>query len=1255
MPTAASSRKYSFLEHLNTSIPVLPVDGLARKRERLHQMLERPLGSSTRPRGCLMLPSDSSKCPRSFGNLQQLFLSALLSSSVLQTRLKSTSSVDCNSMLQFKQHDRLLATTRKPHRVVQLDKASCSRWMSSAMSLSDDECLSLPATDHGQTTAWCFQDEHLRSRRGARALQSSRVKRMEALFALGPHAAYGAAFDAAFALPNETVPTWREDELRISVHVRHFDPKDDGSASTRTFERAIREAAKGATVRGGNGEHRKRCALLVASDRRQTLHYMKNVARRVGCRMIQSARERVERDYSLEHGDDVGAVLLRDVFLLAHGDVLIGTWGSTLTLLLQQLVAARSTGHIPTVVYCDLSYKRCLTPLPLLTNERNAWYLNVEGTGATRIFSPDAMEAATEWKEWQRRQESAALEDSSGYQGAPVQPHACSVTLLKQLSNKAKCVLGSTFGCFAGGRVMWISGGCRGRFKCSDSVVSCGFPRQNGDPRNCTCLTEQWPTTRETVTALKRIRWPAVAATQNAWLGAIISGNKDGVRYHATASAVASCGFHPQHVVAAQPSDYASSSAMLVEAFGVPTRHLIRMSPHEIGLVISHRRALAMIADSQFSWGAVFEDDAYLHNAITAVQAGHLLRGAFTAVDREYATRPAFQDRPVLYLGGCDPRCAMLEDQNERNRNWTMKSGFSMELFRTGQCRAFCTHAYALRKEQAATFFADIFNCHPEQAKEACGGECEFRPCFMDWAMTRYFMRQGHEAWILGGGLRSPWRQDHRGLFIQNRSRELGNDVKGTSLGGSYHWAAERACPSRKDAITNPRPLSKVLVNIRWTGRLGNLLFEFGSLMGIVASLQDVAPAEAMTFRLPAKESTPAMQFFEEFGLAKVVHVDTDHSAFADAFDHELHACTACTYVLKERRANSFEQRELASLKQWVTSPPPNCTVGLVSLNGYFQSFKYFDTIQSKVDAALATLTSATQQEARSILTAVRANLPSSALGWKLVGVQVRLGDMRSDRRFAALYAHATWKYYRVAMRALSRTLEQREPGVKVAFVVTAGGTRGSNEADIREAYTHLSGAAEQVSFSNASNPYVDLDVLRNCDALVIGPSTFGWWAAHLSKLPSQRLVIAPSHVFNPELPRHTSQLKGFRALDYFPSGWILLANNGTGRPHPMSEHALPAQPQTRSARQSLVVDSRHAHDRQPSSIGETVSNAPDSPPHHRHPQRREAPQQSGRIALRGELPPFWRQVFDGFTYTISWIFMLVLPISFVAVVRLLW
>ena len=94
-----------------------------------------------------------------------------------------------------------------------------------------------------------------------------------------------------------------------------------------------------------------KCALLVASDRRLTLQLMEAMAQRVGCRMLVAARGPPVTDFSAEHGEDVGEVVLRDVFLLAQGQVLVGTWGSTLTIIVQQLIAARSTGHphAPTV------------------------------------------------------------------------------------------------------------------------------------------------------------------------------------------------------------------------------------------------------------------------------------------------------------------------------------------------------------------------------------------------------------------------------------------------------------------------------------------------------------------------------------------------------------------------------------------------------------------------------------------------------------------------------------------------------------------------------------------------------------------------------------------------------------------------------------------------------------------------------------------------------------------------------------------
>jgi hypothetical protein len=65
------------------------------------------------------------------------------------------------------------------------------------------------------------------------------------------------------------------------VHIRHFDDGSLGSEPLGAFEAAIRDAVAAASA--------KRCALLVASDRRLTLHLIQDVARRIGCRLARRA------------------------------------------------------------------------------------------------------------------------------------------------------------------------------------------------------------------------------------------------------------------------------------------------------------------------------------------------------------------------------------------------------------------------------------------------------------------------------------------------------------------------------------------------------------------------------------------------------------------------------------------------------------------------------------------------------------------------------------------------------------------------------------------------------------------------------------------------------------------------------------------------------------------------------------------------------------------------------------------------------
>lgn len=1057
------ARSQSFHRYEKLSVPILPIQQLAKKRAKILQQLHRKLGPEAV--GCIRLPSDK-RCPRSFGNWQNGVVSALLTSHVLQAPLHASSPMHCNSLMQFKMGERLLPDyLGEARRAIELRSSDVCEWLSDPRSmLSSDECLILP-TDHGQGIPWCLKMRN----------DTHSPKQARALFGLGPHVVYGAVLDAAFALPNETVPVWRNDELRISVHIRHFDEAHHGNESLDVFEARIRRAAAGAM----------RCAVLLASDRRLTLQLMETVVERVGCRLLQSARGNPVHGLWAEHGEDVGSVLLDDVWLLANGHVLIGTWGSTLTLAIQQLMAARSDGHptLPTVTYCNLWRRKCLKPLPLLTVEENEWYARLSPSGGMHISSAgemrEAMGMVTSAK-WAR----------SAWAPFPTPPS----------------------------RSAW--------------------PRTPQD----------WPNSDEAVAALQQYRWPAVPPPTNAFLGAIISRDTTNERYRTVASAVASCGFLPRHVPAAGPSDYSELGEMMLELFGRATVRAIRMSAFEIGLLISHKRALEVIAQGDHLWGGVFEDDAYLHEALSPLHTAHMLHRAFSA---------AGESRTVVYLGACAPQC-VTTDPPERSHIGDLAVG----LLRGGRCRGYCTHAYAVERSHATSFFSDVFDCGNGTSR--CGVECESSPCYLDWAFNRHFTR-GHPAWLLGGGLGSRWRGDHRGIFIQNRSAAGGNAVSGTSLSRRYKWNARRAATKKEmaarqrcTALVGNHSKMPIYVTARWTGRVGNLLFVTAGLMGVAAQLG----AHAFAVNLPSETAVPAKELFQRLpGLTKHMqtHEDVALAAahrrlilreqyrvmFAGRDSTDVEQCKPCKWTMEEAHANTFEARKLRSLQAWAEDPPEGCTLGVVELVGYFQSFRYFHSVADTIIRPALESSPTAQRKADVILASARRNVRSGIL----IGVQVRLGD-KVRGQLARFYASTTWNYYRKAMMYLAQKLGHRGgPGSqqkKVAFIVTAGGTMNSSSVDVAQARKHLASVSRRITFSTADDPYVDLAVLQGCDGLVISSSSLGWWAAYLSRLPGGN-IVAPRHTINPDLPSTHKLRVGFKLADYYPEQWLVLSNDGNG------------------------------------------------------------------------------------------------------------
>ena len=173
---------------------------------------------------------------------------------------------------------------------------------------------------------------------------------------------------------------------------------------------------------------------------------------------------------------------------------------------------------------------------------------------------------------------------------------------------------------------------------------------------------------------------------------------------------------------------------------------------------------------------------------------------------------------------------------------------------------------------------------------------------------------------MVAGGLRSRWNTGHHGLFIQDRSKVTHNST-GTLLHRRFRWK-----PSAGSCPAPPAPgatLTNFLVSIKWSGRLGNLLFEWAALMGIVARLRAIAPTEAIALHLPALDVVPARALFEQFGgLSKHMRVEWRPSevTLSDAYADRLR-CDACKRRMDVGSANMFDETAVRRLTRgWPTA-----------------------------------------------------------------------------------------------------------------------------------------------------------------------------------------------------------------------------------------------------------------------------------------------------------------------------------------------
>jgi hypothetical protein len=183
-----------------------------------------------------------------------------------------------------------------------------------------------------------------------------------------------------------------------------------------------------------------------------------------------------------------------------------------------------------------------------------------------------------------------------------------------------------------------------------------------------------------------------------------------------------------------------------------------------------------------------------------------------------------------------------------------------------------------------------------------------------------------------------------------------------------------------------------------------------------------------------------------------------------------------------------------------------------ITLNGYFQSEKYFKEIESEIRSQFTLkqpLSKKSAQEKEKIT-----NTPVS------VSLHVRRGDYVNDKKTQNTHGNLSDDYYK---KAIQKIISQH--GTTAEFFIF------SDEPDYIEKNFDFCPNKHIVKGNNEA-PHEDMHLMSCCNHHIIANSSFSWWGAWLNP-DKQKTVIAPKQWFSPE----TLTQKSIK--DLIPETWI--------------------------------------------------------------------------------------------------------------------
>ncbi len=183
---------------------------------------------------------------------------------------------------------------------------------------------------------------------------------------------------------------------------------------------------------------------------------------------------------------------------------------------------------------------------------------------------------------------------------------------------------------------------------------------------------------------------------------------------------------------------------------------------------------------------------------------------------------------------------------------------------------------------------------------------------------------------------------------------------------------------------------------------------------------------------------------------------------------------------------------------------------GTIILQGYWQSFKYFDN-EDKILKKELTIKNEPD--------AINKNWIAELHKEESVALHVRRGDYVNNPTANAIHGTCTPEYYNNAIKLILEKVNNPS-----FYIFT-------DDPEWAENNISIPSPTKVIKHNLGKNDYEDLRLMFHCKHFIIANSSFSWWGAWLSNNPS-KIVIAPSKWFS---------IDSIPSEDRIPSSWLRL------------------------------------------------------------------------------------------------------------------